>query len=117
MITAQEEDSWIQTRKGEITQKPNADWSIGPDGGLRMKGRLVLPESTELRRVLFDKAHHARYTVHPGATKMYKDLRRKLWGKHLRRDVAIYVSRCFTCQQVKIEHQRPAGVLQPLPVP
>ena len=35
----------------------------------------------------------------------------------MRRDVAIYVSRCFTCQQVKVEHQRPAGVLQPLPVP
>jgi hypothetical protein len=82
-----------------------------------MKGRLVLPESTELRKELFDEAHRARYTVHPGATKMYKDLRRTFWGKNLRRDVAIYVSRCFTCQQVKAEHQRPAGVLQPLAVP
>ena len=82
-----------------------------------MKGRLVLPESTELRKELFDEAHRAKYTLHPGATKMYKDLRRSFWGRHLRRDVAIYVSRCFTCQQVKIEHQRPAGVLQPLPVP
>ena len=82
-----------------------------------MKGRLVLPESTELRKELFDEAYRARYTVHPGATKMYKDLRRTFWGKNLRRDVAIYVSRCFTCQQVKAEHQRPAGVLQPLAVP
>jgi len=117
IVAAQAEDSWIQTRKGEITQEPSDDWSVGADGGLRMKGRLVLPESTELRKELFDEAHRARYTVHPGATKMYKDLRRTFWGKNLRRDVAIYVTRCFTYQQVKAEHQRPAGVLQPLAIP
>ena len=83
VVAAQAEDSWIQTRKGEITREPHVDWSVGPDGGLRMKGRLVLPESTELRKELFDEAHRARYTVHPGATKMYKDLRRSFWGKHL----------------------------------
>ena len=32
-------------------------------------------------------------------------------------DVASYVAKCLVCQQVKIEHQRPAGELQPLPVP
>ena len=34
----------------------------------------------------------------------------------MKREVAEYVARCYTCQQVKAEHQRPAGPLQPLPV-
>ena len=34
----------------------------------------------------------------------------------MKKDVAEYVGRCYTCQQVKAEHQRPAGLLQPLPV-
>ena len=34
----------------------------------------------------------------------------------MKRDVASFVSKCLTCQQVKVEHQRPAGLLQPLPV-
>ncbi|XP_057504736.1 uncharacterized protein LOC130788191 [Actinidia eriantha] len=34
----------------------------------------------------------------------------------MKMDVATFVSKCLTCQQVKVEHQRPVGELQPLPV-
>ena len=34
----------------------------------------------------------------------------------MKKDIAGYVSRCLTYQQVKAEHQRPAGLLQPLPI-
>ena len=35
----------------------------------------------------------------------------------MKRDVVEYVAKCLTCQQVKAEHQRPAGLLQPLDIP
>nr|GFC72236.1 retrotransposable element Tf2 [Tanacetum cinerariifolium] len=35
----------------------------------------------------------------------------------MKRDVATFVSRCLICQQVKIEHQRACGLLQPLDIP
>ena len=35
----------------------------------------------------------------------------------MKKDVATFVAKCLTCQQVKAEHQRPAGLLQPLPIP
>ena len=31
--------------------------------------------------------------------------------------IATFVSQCLTCQQVKIEHQKPSRPLQPLPIP
>ena len=56
-----------------------------------MKGRLVMPSSAELKRELFDEAHRTRYIVHPGTTKMYKDLKRHFWWSGMRREVADYV--------------------------
>ena len=35
----------------------------------------------------------------------------------MRREIVEYVAKCFTYQQVKAEHQRPVGTLQPLPIP
>ena len=35
----------------------------------------------------------------------------------MKRDVAKYVTECLVCQQVKAEHQHPAGTLQSLPIP
>ena len=35
----------------------------------------------------------------------------------MKREIAEFVSHCLHCQRVKAEHQRPGGVLQPLPIP
>ena len=35
----------------------------------------------------------------------------------MKRDIAEFVSRHLTCQQIKAKHQRPGGLLQPLPIP
>ena len=35
----------------------------------------------------------------------------------MKKDIAEYVAVCDVCQRVKAEHQKPAGLLQPLPIP
>ncbi|GJW40554.1 retrotransposon protein, putative, ty3-gypsy subclass [Tanacetum coccineum] len=51
------------------------------------------------------------------STKMYRDLKQYFWWNGMKQDVATFVSKCMTCQQVKIEHQRASGLLQPLEIP
>jgi hypothetical protein len=63
------------------------------------------------------EAHDSRYSIHPGSTKMYKDLKTRYWWKDMRRDIAHYVACCDTCNKVKIEHQKPASLLKPLEIP
>jgi hypothetical protein len=48
---------------------------------------------------------------------MYKDLKTRYWWKDMRRDIAHYVACCDTCSRVKIEHQKPAGLLKSLEIP
>jgi hypothetical protein len=48
---------------------------------------------------------------------MYLDLKEKYWWYGLKRDIAEYVALCDTYQRVKAEHQRPAGLLQPMQIP
>ena len=33
------------------------------------------------------------------------------------RDITEFMSKCLTCQQVKLKHQGPSGLLQQLPIP
>ena len=35
----------------------------------------------------------------------------------MKKEIAQYVSKCLTCSQVKTEHQKPPGLLQPLEIP
>jgi hypothetical protein len=48
---------------------------------------------------------------------MYQDIKAYFWWAGMKRDVAEYIALCDICQRVKAEHQRPAGLLQPLPIP
>ena len=48
---------------------------------------------------------------------MYQDLKKLYWWNNMKKEIAEYVSKCYTCQLVNIEHKRPAGELKPLLVP
>ena len=93
------------------------DWQIGSDGGLRFRGRLCVPDVPELRRDLMTEAHRSRLTIHPGSTKMYRDMKRQYFWQGMKRQITSFVAKCDTCQRVKADHQRPPGLLQPLSVP
>jgi hypothetical protein len=81
------------------------------------KDRICVPDIESLRETILKEAHDSDYSIHPGSTKMYQDLKRKYWWYGLKRDVAAHVAMCDVCQRVKAEHQRPAGLLHPLKIP
>ena len=92
-------------------------FSVRVDGTLMMGHRLCVPDVGELKKEIMEEAHSSAYAMHPGNTKMYHTLREHYWGRGMKKDVAEFVSRCLICQQVKAEHQRPARLLQSLPIP
>ncbi|GJS41753.1 putative reverse transcriptase domain-containing protein [Tanacetum coccineum] len=89
------------------------------------KLREKLPRATTLQQKFYDnlrtliinEAHTTKYSVHPGADKMYYDLRDLYWWPGMKKDIALYVKKCLTCSKVKAEHQKPSGLLQQPEIP
>jgi hypothetical protein len=86
-------------------------------GTLWLGKRICVPNLRHLKELILREAHDSVYSIHPGSTKMYKDLKTCYWWYSMKRDIMKYVSLCDTCQRVKAEHQRPAGLLQPMRIP
>ena len=91
-------------------------WTVHMDGTLRYRGQVVVPHLTDLREEILKEFHCSRFAVHPGGMKMYQDLHRQYYWSGMKRHVGDFVRRCLTCEKVKAEHQKPAGLLQPLEV-
>lgn len=80
-------------------------------------GRIWIPNMCGVRSLLFEEAHKSCYSIHPGGTKMYRDLKRNYWWPGMKQDVVKYVERFVTCLQVNAEHQKPFGKLHSLEIP
>ena len=48
---------------------------VSTDGVITFHGRLCVPKIGDLREEILMEAHRTPYSVHSGATKMYKDLK------------------------------------------
>ena len=46
-------------------------WTIHTYGSLRYRGRVVVPQLTDLREEILKEFHCSRFVVHPGGMKMY----------------------------------------------
>ena len=62
------------------------------------------------------EAHSTKYSMHSGSTKMYHNFKSRFWWNNMKREIAAFVSQCMTCQLIRTEHQKPAGLLQPLEI-
>jgi hypothetical protein len=100
----------------ELMEGKAEDYRLDEQGTVWLKERICVPQDKALLEHIMREAHDSRYSIHPGSTKMYKDLKTRYWWKDMR-DIAHYVACCDTCSRVKIEHQKPAGLLKPLEIP
>ncbi|CAA0825651.1 Unknown protein, partial [Striga hermonthica] len=113
----QASDEFVRVMEAKVCAGGVEGFQLGSDGALGFRGRIVVPKVEALRKEILSEAHTAPYLPHPGSTKMYHDLEGSFWWRGIKKDVAEFVRRCFTCQQVKVEHQSLIGLLQPLLIP
>ncbi|XP_073019347.1 uncharacterized protein [Primulina eburnea] len=67
---AQKTDAQILKSIQLVLNGHKSGFEIVFDDSLRLNGRLVVPEKSDLRLELLDEAHCSRYSIHPGGKKM-----------------------------------------------
>ncbi|KAI3794930.1 hypothetical protein L1987_37571 [Smallanthus sonchifolius] len=96
------------SRKERI--KPSRTHAMGMIIHTSLKAQILLAQRKALVRTnLKDELE--------SSDKMYLDLRKCYWWPGMKKDIALYVGRCLTCQKVKVEHQKPSGLLQQPEIP
>jgi hypothetical protein len=85
-------DVKIQEIKDLITEGRGLDFTEDEQGMIWFKNMICVLEIDSLRETILKEAHDSAYSIHPGNTKMYQDLKQKYWWYGLQRDVASHGS-------------------------
>jgi hypothetical protein len=73
------EDAKFQEIKEQIKENKAPGFGIDDQGMLWYKKRICVPEIKEIRESILREAHDSAYSIHPGSTKMYHDLKSRYW--------------------------------------
>jgi hypothetical protein len=83
---------------------------------LLYNNRLHVPNSVDLRHLIMDEFHKRPYVGHPGYHKMVTIVIQVYYWPRMQQDITHYTVKFLECQQVKVEHQHPVGILQPIQI-
>jgi hypothetical protein len=119
IVMAQQHDKGVNIIKQMLAQgeEKYKCSRVDHQGILWFNEHIVVPKDHQLRKQILDEAHLSKFSMHPGSTKMYQDLRQNFWWTRMKREIAKYISEYDICQRVKSSHLKTAGILQPLPIP
>ncbi|GAU26773.1 hypothetical protein TSUD_317710 [Trifolium subterraneum] len=87
------------------------------NGLILYKNRIWLDCSSPFCAQLLEEFHSTPLGGHMGITKTLARLKANFFWEGMRESVTKFVSNCYTCQLIKTETKKPAGLLQPLPLP
>eukprot|EP00253_Pinus_taeda_P023951 PITA_23951 len=120
-VEISDQDSEYQQQKLQIQQYARGDnqqeYELDNAGLIYFKQRLYVPNQSRIKNLIMDEFHISHYAGHPGYQKMITTIRKEYFWPGMKKSIVKYLARCLECQQIKAEHQHPAGLLQPLPIP
>ena len=77
-------------------------------------GKIVVPNSSDIRLKLISDFHDSPYAGHVGINKTTRLVSRYYWWPNMGDDITNYVRECHSCQTVKARQQKLLGLLRPL---
>ena len=88
----QEADAKLSGLKTRVINGEMEEFRVQDDGSVWFHDRLCVPQDSELKREVLEEAHRSRFSIHPGGTKMYRDLKERYWWSGMKREIAEFVA-------------------------
>ena len=98
IIVAQFNDPYLVKKRCLAKARQVEEFSISSDDKLMFKRRLCVPADSIVKIELLTEAHSFPFSIHPGSTKMYQNLKRVYWWRNIKREVGDFVSKCLVWQ-------------------
>jgi hypothetical protein len=106
------EEYRVLARKGD-----DSVFDLRGDRYVTRHGKLIVPDTDNLRTKLLEDVHTRLPTGHPGRNKTRRLVSEQYWWKGISADVDRYVANCTVCRSSKTPRDKTPGLLHPLPVP
>jgi hypothetical protein len=74
------EDSKVQEIREMIEAGKAPDFTLDEHGTVWFRKRICVPDVDHLQEKILQEAHDSAYSIHPGSTKMYQDLKERYGG-------------------------------------
>lgn len=87
------------------------------NGLIYFQHHIFVGAEPKIRAALLWEHHSSPSAGHLGVEQTFRRLTAAFYWKGMRKDVKLFVEACFVCQTTKYSTQKPAGLLQPLPIP
>ncbi|KAK8697763.1 hypothetical protein V6N13_113901 [Hibiscus sabdariffa] len=82
------QDGTLASHVQDIAEGKPTNFCPRDDDVLCFKDRIVLPDDSELRHTILIEAHNSPFSMHPGSTNIYHDLKDEYYWVGLKQDVA-----------------------------
>ncbi|XP_070039498.1 uncharacterized protein [Nicotiana tomentosiformis] len=99
----------VDSGDGRVVLQNTAKSSLIVEVKERYRGHLCVPDVAGLRDRIMSDAHYLWYSIHPGSTNMYHDIKDVYWWNDMKKNIAEFVAQCASCQQVKRRSSRRRG--------
>jgi len=85
------------------------------DGIIYYDNRLYIPKA--MRKDILGECHDSPTAGHPGRSRTWANIEEQYYWPDVRKDTFEHVDTCHLCQKTKLDRQKPAGLLIPIPSP
>jgi len=85
---AQGEDLEVMKEMNNVKVGQDFLFRVSKDGLVVMGNITYLPDDKVLKSEVLKEAHESKLAIHPGSTKMYRDLKESYWWPKMKREIA-----------------------------